>query len=31
MDSVEDVVERIKRINEDEIQGAALHAAIPPL
>jgi hypothetical protein len=29
MDSVEDVVERIKRINEDEIQGFALHAATP--
>jgi hypothetical protein len=24
MDSVEDVVERMKRINKDEIQGAAV-------
>jgi hypothetical protein len=29
MDSVEDVVERMKRINKDEIQGAALHVADP--
>lgn len=29
MDSVEDVAERMKRINKDEIQGAALHAADP--